>query len=95
MKIRSATINDIPDIINIYDEQISIEEKGAGKTGWIRGIYPTKDNARDALDAETIIDNILCFIHHNDAYIDVISSDSQLIENDIPHRVRFFNLSEI
>lgn len=37
MKIRSATINDIPDIINIYDELISIEEKGAGKTGWIRG----------------------------------------------------------
>lgn len=54
MKIVPATKNDIPDIVNIYDELIFIEEEGAGKTGWIRGIYPTKDIAYDALKAETL-----------------------------------------
>ena len=35
MTIRLATINDIPDIVKIYDELISLEEKGSCKTGWI------------------------------------------------------------
>lgn len=49
MTIRLATINDIPDIVEIYDELIFLEEKGSGKTGWIRGVYPTIDTAYDAL----------------------------------------------
>ena len=54
MTIRSATINDIPDIVKIYDGLISLEEKGSGKTGWIRGIYPTIDTAYDALKENSL-----------------------------------------
>ena len=54
MTIRSATINDIPDIVRIYDGLISLEEIGSGKTGWIRGIYPTIDTAYDALKENSL-----------------------------------------
>ncbi len=33
---------------------ISLEEKGSGKTGWIRGIYPTIDTAYDALKENSL-----------------------------------------
>ena len=93
MKIRLATINDIPGIVSIYDELISIEEKGNGKTGWIRGIYPTKDTACDALkkgnlfvsiENETIvgsaiINKIQPDIYRNASWITSASDDEVMV----------------
>ena len=47
--IRKANINDIPKIVEIYDNILSNEEKGLVSIGWIRGIYPTINTANDAL----------------------------------------------
>ena len=47
--IRKANINDIPKIVEIYDNILSNEEKGFVSIGWIRGIYPTINTANDAL----------------------------------------------
>ena len=49
--IRRATGSDIPAIAAIYDAIHSREERGAGCTGWVRGIYPTADTARAAIEA--------------------------------------------
>ena len=47
--IRPATPDDIQKISNIYASIHSEEEAGRTTTGWVRGIYPTPDTARDAL----------------------------------------------
>lgn len=47
--IRPATPDDIQNISNIYASIHSEEEAGRATTGWVRGIYPTPDTARDAL----------------------------------------------
>ena len=35
----------------IYDRILDREERGGASTGWIRGVYPTADTARAALEA--------------------------------------------
>lgn len=52
--IRKGTIQDIPQIAHIYDSIHDEEEKGNITTGWIRGIYPTEQTARDALNADDL-----------------------------------------
>ncbi len=49
MKIREATKNDIDAIEAIYENIHDVEEKGMTTIGWIRGIYPTRKTAEDAL----------------------------------------------
>lgn len=49
--IRKATGWDLPAIANIYDHIHSREEAGLGTTGWMRGVYPTEETARAALEA--------------------------------------------
>ncbi len=49
--IRKATEADIPAVAAIYDRIHTEEERGLGETGWVRGIYPTEDTAREALAA--------------------------------------------
>ncbi len=49
MKIREATKNDIDSIEAIYENIHDGEEKGLTTIGWIRGIYPTRKTAEDAL----------------------------------------------
>lgn len=49
--IRKAANTDIPRISAIYDRIHDAEEAGRLTTGWLRGIYPTRATAREALAA--------------------------------------------
>lgn len=50
MNFRKATSRDLRAIGDIYDRIHDHEEAGLLSTGWIRGVYPTPDTARAALD---------------------------------------------
>ena len=47
--IRKATTEDINDVVRIYDDVHRREEVGEVTTGWLRGIYPTRDTAETSL----------------------------------------------
>ena len=49
--IRKPTQADIPAVAAIYDHILTEEEAGRATIGWIRGVYPTRQTAQDALDA--------------------------------------------
>lgn len=49
--IRKATLKDIPAIAVIYDAILDLEEAGALTIGWERGVYPTAETARAAIEA--------------------------------------------
>ena len=48
--IRKAKISDLDGIAEIYDKIHTLEEAGKISTGWIRGVYPTRDTAKKALE---------------------------------------------
>ena len=52
--IRKATEKDLDRIAEIYDEVLTAEEAGTVTTGWIRGIYPTRCVAENALARGTL-----------------------------------------
>ena len=52
--IRKGTEKDIPQIAAIYEHVHDNEECGKSTVGWIRGIYPTEDTARAALEADEL-----------------------------------------
>ena len=52
--IRRAKNSDIPQIVSIYEEILSLEEAGKVKTGWMRGIYPVEKTALSALSEGTL-----------------------------------------
>ena len=47
--IRKAVEADIPAVAAIYDKLHTEEENGRATIGWIRGVYPTEETARQAL----------------------------------------------
>ena len=49
MTIRKATEADLQAIADIYENIHTAEEKGEITIGWIRGVYPTKETARQSL----------------------------------------------
>lgn len=51
MKIttRQATPGDLDAVCGIYDNMLAAEEAGKVRTGWMRGVYPTRKTAEDAL----------------------------------------------
>ncbi len=49
MVFRKAKEADIDKIEKIYLDVISCEEQGLSTVGWIRGVYPTRKTAEDAL----------------------------------------------
>lgn len=49
-RIRRATKENIPAIAAIYDAVLQKEEQGQYTIGWIRGIYPTEDTAKTAVE---------------------------------------------
>lgn len=51
---RKAAAADIPAITAIYDHTHDLEERGETTIGWIRGVYPTEETAREALDADDL-----------------------------------------
>ena len=52
--IRRAAASDIPAVAAIYDKLHTEEEAGRATIGWIRGVYPTEDTARQALSREDL-----------------------------------------
>lgn len=52
--IRKAVPEDIPRVAAIYDHILTEEEQGRAVIGWIRGVYPTRQTALDALEAGTL-----------------------------------------
>ena len=54
MEIRRAVKADIDCIEKIYERIHDNEEKGLTTIGWIRGVYPTKKTAEDALNREDL-----------------------------------------
>ncbi len=47
--IRKAQPADLDAVAEIYDEILAAEEAGLGCTGWIRGLYPCRSVAEEAL----------------------------------------------
>lgn len=53
--IRKATAADLDGVTEIYDAILNREERtGKHYTNWQRGLYPTRDTARRALEAGTL-----------------------------------------
>lgn len=52
--IRRATAADLPQIGGIYEAIFDKEEQGPVYTNWLRGSYPTEQDAREALEAGTL-----------------------------------------
>ena len=52
--IRKALEADIPAVTAIYDKLHTEEEAGRATIGWIRGVYPTENTARTALDRDDL-----------------------------------------
>lgn len=52
--IRKALEADIPAVVSIYDKLHTEEENGRATIGWIRGVYPTEETARQALAREDL-----------------------------------------
>ena len=51
---RKATENDIDSIEKIYSDIHTCEENGETTTGWIRGVYPTRETAETALSRDDL-----------------------------------------
>ena len=52
--IRKAAAVDLPAITAIYDHTHDLEERGETTIGWVRGVYPTEETAREALAADDL-----------------------------------------
>ena len=52
--IRKALEADLPAVVSIYDKLHTEEENGRATIGWIRGVYPTEETARQALAREDL-----------------------------------------
>lgn len=54
MNIRKATANDLDSIEKIYDDIHTAEENGKQTIGWIRGVYPIRATAENALKRDDL-----------------------------------------
>lgn len=54
MLIRKAAPGDIPAVAEIYSQILTAQEKGEATVGWVRGIYPTENTARQALERDDL-----------------------------------------
>jgi len=54
MLIRKAVIDDIAAVAEIYEDIHSEEEQGRVTIGWQRGVYPTCDTAKAALERDDL-----------------------------------------
>ena len=52
--IRKATAADLPRIGEIYEAIFDKEDQGPAYTNWLRGSYPTTEDARKALETGTL-----------------------------------------
>lgn len=49
---RKATLADLDRISEIYSRILDLEEAGKVTIGWVRDIYPTRETAQEAVEAE-------------------------------------------
>ena len=49
LEIRRGTKEDIAQVAAIYDHILTEEEEGRAVIGWIRGVYPTENTAKEAV----------------------------------------------
>lgn len=49
LEIRRGTKEDIVQVAAIYDHILTEEEEGRAVIGWIRGVYPTENTAKEAV----------------------------------------------
>lgn len=54
VEIRRGRLEDVSDIALLYEEIHDAEESGKAKIGWIRGVYPTENTARKALERDDL-----------------------------------------
>lgn len=54
MIFRKANRDDLEAIAAIYEDIHTGEERGRSSIGWVRGVYPTKDTARQALERDDL-----------------------------------------
>jgi len=52
--IRKAVAADLPRVSEIYEAIFDREDRGPAYTNWLRGSYPTGEDARQALEAGTL-----------------------------------------
>lgn len=58
MEIRKAIHSDLDGVARIYDAVLTAQEEGRCTIGWVRGVYPTRDTARAALERGELF--VLC-----------------------------------
>ena len=73
--IRKARLEDIPQVAAIYDRILDREERGEAAVGWARGVYPTEQTARAALEAGTL------FVLELDG---VVAAAAKIDQNQVP-----------
>lgn len=49
LEIHRGTKEDIAQVAAIYDHILTEEEEGRAVIGWIRGVYPTENTAKEAV----------------------------------------------
>lgn len=49
LEIRRGTKEDVAQVAAIYDHILTEEEEGRAVIGWIRGVYPTENTAKEAV----------------------------------------------
>lgn len=84
---RKATAADLDGIEMIYDHIHDAEEEGIVTTGWLRGIYPTRDTAMAAIERDDLFvqldgDKIVGTAIINQVQVDVY--DGAPWEYDVP-----------
>ncbi len=52
--IRSGKYEDISQVVRIYNRILTDEENGREATGWVRGVYPTRETAIKSLEAGSL-----------------------------------------
>lgn len=52
--IRKATMEDLQQVADIYDELLDYEANTVSYTNWQKGLYPTVEYAKQALEEETL-----------------------------------------
>ncbi len=51
MVIRKSDISDIENITEVYGKVLTEEENGRTTTGWIRGVYPTRETVKEGISS--------------------------------------------
>ena len=86
MIIRKATAHDLDAVERIYDDIHTAEETGTATIGWIRGIYPTRKTAEDAILRDDMFvledDKILGTGIINQTQVDVYYGAPWVFESD-------------